>query len=542
MKKIYCKIALLLMSAMTVLLAVLIGEMFINSMTAHGTYLTEILQDVKARAEDAEKYALLSNWTEKERMQSVLQHTPTDYQTMIVSIDKRTGKTIAMTANNQTEIQAEEQLSKEQQLHYLHERADRGWMIVRAEKAKYLIQISMQEDMFLVVLRDISTLIQQMIHQALFTCFAAALICLLVIGTLYRLLQDCLFRDLHLLNAQMQKILIGQYDTPLKHCRLKELEQTAEGVRLLKDGYIHKDERLNRLFDSISPYLAAFECLPMASGNFYSAALWKILNIQEKDQLHFQSHPEQFCSFLKELNEQKREDGIVLYQGKHLQIFLHELHEEMIGVIIDRTKEEHAKNVLEYHLAKEKQKHRQDELTCVWNRSAFQEEVERYLAQKKDGTMLLFDLDNFKQINDALGHPQGDQVLCLFAKCLKDLFRQSDRIGRLGGDEFVVFLPVRLSDEVLKAKLEWMMKQIQNVFSPYQEHALSVSVGISQIDQDTGIISYMTLYEGADTALYIAKRLGKNRYYINQEGIRCMVSVCQYCRKQCPRRTILGIG
>lgn len=542
MKKIYCRIAMLLMSAMAVLLIILSAQMFINHMTAHGTYLTELLQDVKDRTQQTETLVFLSDCTEKEKMQSVLQHTPTDYQTMIVSIDKETGTTLAMTANNQTTIDARKWLSKEQRLHYLQERADQGWGIVHAKEENYLMQVTTQDGMFLIALREISTLIRQMIQQALFMCLSAASICLLVIGTLYHLLQDHLFRDLYLLNGQMQKILIGQYDTPLEHCRLKELEQTAEGVRLLKDSYIHKEERLNKLFDSLSPYLAAFECLPMASGNFYSSTLWKILNISQQDQLHFQSHPEQFCTFLKTLDAQKREDGIVLYQGKHLQIFLHELHEEMIGVIIDRTKDEHTKHLLKHHLATEKQKHRQDELTCVWNRSAFQEEVEGYLQKKKAGTMLLFDLDNFKQINDALGHPQGDRVLRLFARCLKDLFRQSDRIGRLGGDEFVVFLPVCLSEDVLKAKLDQVMEQIQKIFSPYQAQSLSVSVGASQIDRAAGICSYMTLYEGADTALYIAKRLGKNRYYINREGIRCMVCVCQYCRRQCPRRTILNIG
>ena len=72
----------------------------------------------------------------------------------------------------------------------------------------------------------------------------------------------------------------------------------------------------------------------------------------------------------------------------------------------------------------------------------------------------------------------------------------------------------------------------------YQEqYGLSVSIGAALVQEDQS--NYRELYEQADTALYIAKKLGKNRYYVNQEKIRCMRKVCAYCREKCPRREAL---
>ena len=537
MKRIYGKIAILIVSSTVALLLLLIGNHVFHMLSDHAYYLEDLLQDVQKNI--AREIYEAGN---DQAIERVLNQSPTDYQTTIASIDKGDGTLIAMTENNQTDVYIDAILSDEQRLRYLQERADQGWEIIHANETKYMMQVMTYENAYLIALRDIGVLIEKTWQQTLVTICFACLICLVVIATLYRLLENNLFYDLRKVNQQMQRILQGHYVVDCPTCRLKELEQTIEAIRALMHGYRHKDERLNTLFGSISPHLAAFECLPQGGGNFYSSSLWELLHIQEEDRAYFQSHPKDFQHFLRDLNQQKRADGMVLYQGNHLEIFLHELYGEMVGVIIDRTKEEKAKKRLELSLENEKQKRTLDDLTRVLNRKSFQEAIERSLLLKEKGTLLLFDLDHFKDINDALGHPQGDRVLCLFASRLKELFRQSDQIGRLGGDEFVVFLPDHFTDDALEAKLTYTLEQIQKTFLPYASYALSVSIGVSQIASDTGITSYEMLYEAADSALYIAKRLGKNRFYINAKGIRCMVSVCQYCRKECARREVLGLG
>lgn len=136
-----------------------------------------------------------------------------------------------------------------------------------------------------------------------------------------------------------------------------------------------------------------------------------------------------------------------------------------------------------------------------------------------------------------MGHPEGDKVLQLFANCIKRQFRNSDVLGRLGGDEFVVFLPNQMEITVLRRKLDAVMEDVNMLFSVYKKYELGVSIGAGMLSHE--INDYELLYGVADSALYVAKRMGKNRYFINSEGIMCMKKTCDHCRIHCPRREAL---
>lgn len=180
------------------------------------------------------------------------------------------------------------------------------------------------------------------------------------------------------------------------------------------------------------------------------------------------------------------------------------------------------RNRLQQELDHEKEKFSHDSLTGVLSRADFQRQVTHYIEQDEGavGYLLLFDLDNFKTINDTLGHPEGDKVLVLFASCLKQAFRGQDPIGRLGGDEFIAFLPNMTSSSVLSQKLQNVLDLTSREFSGYQKYALSASIGAAKLDRQTGISDYDSLYKCADEALYRAKNLGKGRYYIEHDS-RC---------------------
>jgi len=86
---------------------------------------------------------------------------------------------------------------------------------------------------------------------------------------------------------------------------------------------------------------------------------------------------------------------------------------------------------------------RYDDLTALPNRVNFRAEIERLLTVQRDAgqmsALLFVDLDQFKQVNDTLGHPCGDRLLCAVASRLRDMLRPEDFVARFGGDEFVVF-------------------------------------------------------------------------------------------------------
>lgn len=182
-----------------------------------------------------------------------------------------------------------------------------------------------------------------------------------------------------------------------------------------------------------------------------------------------------------------------------------------------------------------------DRLTGLYNRNGFERHVEEYLLQPNpSGVLVLFDLDNFKRVNDMEGHPEGDRILERFAECLSAGFRKTDCIARLGGDEFIVLVQNRVSQGILEDKFEGILTSVRAALGNYYaKYGVSVSIGAVPVDGT--IKSYEKLYRCADTALYIAKHLGKDRFYVNYKKISCMKKECIQCREDCPRSQVLEL-
>jgi len=163
-----------------------------------------------------------------------------------------------------------------------------------------------------------------------------------------------------------------------------------------------------------------------------------------------------------------------------------------------------------------------DPLTGLTNRRWFQEQadnaLERCQRHKSNLALLLIDLDNFKKINDELGHSVGDDVLKTIAKRLKATFRQTDSIAhaqmdaaRFGGDEFILLLEdIRSSHDVKKAAQRVLDEVHEPIHSGKQLIEPSCSLGIAFYPADGNTIA--TLIRRADVALYRAKDSGKNNF------------------------------
>ena len=158
---------------------------------------------------------------------------------------------------------------------------------------------------------------------------------------------------------------------------------------------------------------------------------------------------------------------------------------------------------------------KQDDLTKLLNKSTTKSEVEAFLKKNVRGThaLMLIDVDNFKGINDTLGHMFGDSVLITIAKKIQDLFRATDIVGRIGGDEFMVFMK-HTDYYQAKLKAESICKNVRQTYhgGSKEEIEVSCSVGVAII----GTIkeSYSSLFAKADMAMYQAKEAGKNQYRI----------------------------
>ncbi|QNK40690.1 sensor domain-containing diguanylate cyclase [Caproicibacter fermentans] len=158
---------------------------------------------------------------------------------------------------------------------------------------------------------------------------------------------------------------------------------------------------------------------------------------------------------------------------------------------------------------------RKDGLTGIYNKSFTQTLIEDFLAGTgKSGrhAAIMIDIDNFKRINDTLGHIQGDTALSQVAQKLSGLFRCSDIVGRIGGDEFFVFMKDYSSSDTLTEKLNAVKNLFGEIRLEDSSYRVSGSVGVSLYPEDGA--EYRELYKKADHALYYSKAHGKNQYHI----------------------------
>lgn len=177
----------------------------------------------------------------------------------------------------------------------------------------------------------------------------------------------------------------------------------------------------------------------------------------------------------------------------------------------DVTEQHRAAELIEYQAS-------YDALTDLPNRRLFMDRLTQSLASVKrhghQGAVLFLDLDNFKHINDSLGHPIGDELLRQVAKRIRGTLREEDTVARLGGDEFVVLLP-ELSDNQKEAltNVQMLAEKIRRqMITPYtiEPHELHVTSSIGIALFPLADETPDDILRQADTAMYRAKESGRN--------------------------------
>ena len=165
-----------------------------------------------------------------------------------------------------------------------------------------------------------------------------------------------------------------------------------------------------------------------------------------------------------------------------------------------------------------KEKSETDSLTGIFNRGACKELVSNYIENKSNdlyGAFFIIDIDNFKGVNDNLGHKIGDDVLKDLADNLKRLFRKSDIVGRWGGDEFIVFMKdLDFSNLHVASKIATNLCNTMNKTVTYNDISQNISLSIGIVFTKDNI-NFTELYQKADEILYTVKENGKNGFSTN---------------------------
>jgi diguanylate cyclase (GGDEF)-like protein len=159
-----------------------------------------------------------------------------------------------------------------------------------------------------------------------------------------------------------------------------------------------------------------------------------------------------------------------------------------------------------------------DPLTGMFNRRGFAEATSRVIEREANAgrpvTVLIFDIDHFKSINDRFGHPAGDEILKLFAAVVVNALRISDLSGRIGGEEFAALLPCSLEEGVVAAERVREAFEQSGIVDETGPVDTTVSIGVAGGPAGTEL---EVLLAAADTALYQAKRGGRNRVEAAEE-------------------------
>lgn len=186
-----------------------------------------------------------------------------------------------------------------------------------------------------------------------------------------------------------------------------------------------------------------------------------------------------------------------------------------IGYIQDITKEKETQKLLEIQTEKLRHQAHHDTLTNLPNRVLFQDRLEQTIAaSKRHNTrfaLLFLDLDQFKHINDTLGHHVGDDVLIAVAQRIQQLIREEDTLSRLGGDEFTLILKNIKSIQDAAIVSQKIIDALKDpIIIQGMELYISSSIGIAIYPDDAQIANNLVKF--ADAAMYRAKEEGRNNY------------------------------
>ena len=189
----------------------------------------------------------------------------------------------------------------------------------------------------------------------------------------------------------------------------------------------------------------------------------------------------------------------------HKDLILIERLAALYAIAVQRERAEETIRQMEYH----------DSLTGLPNRLLFNDRFTLALAQAKRNkqklSVMILDLDKFKEVNDSLGHNIGDQLLKGVGQRLAGLLRRTDTVARIGGDEFIVLLSTIKHENDSIEIAQKIMHAFQKPFD-IDDHKIrnTTSIGIALYPEDGEDIA--TLVKNADIAMYRAKEQGRNKY------------------------------
>lgn len=245
--------------------------------------------------------------------------------------------------------------------------------------------------------------------------------------------------------------------------------------------------------------------------------LWRLLALYQESQKSQGSANKQFHETIRSVHE-RLGNVVRLTDLRQARTRLETEIERASSLVIQKTKEDERRAAelavqvqeLEAALVAARDEALRDAMTGVYHRGSFQTQLETMLASDTEFALAIVDIDDFKSINDNLGHVVGDHVLKLAVQLLSKVARPGDVLGRYGGDEFCLLSPGAAPDRLAERLEAVAAPRSIKVHVGERQHfvELSLSVGVSATLTDD---TYETLLRRADHAMYEVKRAGKGQ-------------------------------
>ena len=421
-------------------------------------------------------------------------------------MNKETGELESISKNNEQEINFKDVKNSEEFINKLYTLSD-GKIIKINDKNRYA-KTKILKDYIIGAYVDFDRVYNGIFMEILFFAFLLLITIGAIIIAFKNSIKKYVLEDIYHIKDSIGSLMDGDYLVDFNTQYNTELRDITYILNDWKDSYKYKSQRMSRLMSTINAQSAIFECLYIINRNFFSNNLQEILGVDNYIWNDISKTPESFEKYIRSIED---ESGIVRLNGRFLKIISFKREDEFYGMIVDKTDDEEVKSKI-------KRESETDKLTGLLNRLGLENRVKSIFDNdNKNEVLIIFDLDNFKLVNDELGHPVGDEVLKVFSRCLENCFRKDDIISRIGGDEFVVFIKNNIEVNNLSNKLNYLLNNIrQELGFYYKKYRLSTSIGVAY--RTCKINTYDDLYKEADKALYKAKKLGKNRFCIMKVG------------------------
>lgn len=442
---------------------------------------------------------------EKDSIQYIIKSIPTIYERTIFIVNADTGSLEGITVNNEQDLVFDGIDNNRDFIKKLHDLTNASLAKING-RYRY-VKTRIVGDYIIGGYIDADFVYNGLALEIIYLTLGILIVFLVMILIFKFIMKKYILTDIFSIGKNIKSLITGNYNIEFNVIQETELKEVARMLNYLKDSYKYKSERMTRIMSTISSHIAVFECLYLINRNFFSDNIQEILGLDDEEWEEISKDPKSFQNYIESI---EKSGSIININNKFLSIVSFKKEDEFYGMILDKTYEEEARNRIE-------KISETDGLTKLLNRRGLENRLKDiFKSDNSNGVLIIFDLDNFKSVNDILGHPIGDEVLKIFSRCLTNSFRENDIISRIGGDEFVVFINKNMELDTLSKKLDGLLNNIRSDLNYYyKNYGLSTSIGVAYRDND--INTYEELYEEADKGLYKAKNLGKDGFYINNK-------------------------